>query len=83
MQKPGLEKEVNHPPESEKKDFINSMLPELPQSGQELEVQVENNKSSVNIQGVYVKKHKYVDKRLKDRMNYLQKPQKIQNQVNN
>ncbi len=54
MQKPGLEKEVNHPPESEKEDFINSMLPELPQSGQELVVQVENNKSSVNIQGVYV-----------------------------
>ena len=80
MQKPGLEKKVNNPPESEKEDFINSMLPELPQSGQELEVQEDNNKSSVNIQGVYVKKHKYVDKTLKDRMNYLQKPQKIQNQ---
>ena len=59
------------------------MLPELPQSGQELEVQVENNKSSVNIQGVYVKKHKYVDKTLKDRMNYLQKHQQIQNQAKN
>jgi len=55
----------------ENKNFNKSMLPE--EQGQELVFQEENNKSSVNIQAINVKKHIYADKILKNTMNYVHK----------
>ena len=55
----------------ENKNFNKSMLPE--EQGQELVFQEENNKPSVNIQAINVKKHIYADKILKNTMNYVHK----------